>query len=446
MQYFYFGYILDPLSIFSGIQKLPPGHLLEYNEGGVLTVRQYWDVPRFGTHSPASEQQCLDELENRLEHAVRMRLMSDVPLGALLSGGVDSSIVVALMARLGSGPVKTFTIGFREHRFNETHYARMVAEHFGTDHNELILEPVIDETLDLLTGMVEEPFADSSMLPTFYVCQMARKYVKVALTGDGGDEVFAGYDRYATAISRQRFNRIPAWAGELYRKHLYPCLPAATYGRNFAWNASLPERDRYLDDVSFLPAMHRESALFSNEFLQAGSGLTDPLAQFRRLYDSAPAQDHLSRVQYLDTKTYLPGDILTKVDRMSMACSLEVRAPLLDHELVEWSTSLPSQWKFRDGTKKYILKKIAERLGIPSAVLHRPKQGFQLPLEDWLKGMMKHKYLTVLLEPRTLQRGYFRPEAIRSLIDEHLRGRRNRSAVLWQLLVFELWHRNWQHA
>ena len=445
LQYFCFGYVPDPYSAFFPIKKLPPGYLLEYS-AGQARVRQYWDLPAFGTHRAASEEECLEELEQRLAEAVCIRLISDVPLGALLSGGVDSSVVVALMARASSAPVKTFSIGFHEQRFNEANYARMVAQRFGTEHHDLVVEPKVGETLDFLTSTLEEPFADSSMLPTYYVCQMARRHVTVALSGDGGDELFAGYDRYAISMRRQRWNWIPDWMGRFYREHVHDHLPASTLGRNWVWNASLPGRDRYLDDVSYLPAFGRERGVFSDEFLAETCCSAEPLAQFRRYYDSAPASDHLSRLQYLDTKTYLPGDILAKVDRMSMANSLEVRSPLLDHELVEWVTGLPAQWKFRKGRQKYLLKKLAGKLGIPPAVLERPKQGFQLPLVDWMKGELKQKLLGILLEPRTLQRGYFRPQAVRSMVDEHLRGRRNHSSVLWQMLVFELWQRNFMEA
>ena len=445
LQYFYFGYVPDPRSAFKQIAKLPAGHYLEYQDGRI-TLRQYWDVPQYGTRKFASEEECMQELESRLAEAVRIRLISDVPLGALLSGGVDSSIVVALMARASAGPVKTFSIGFKEQRFNEAAYARLVAERFGTEHHELIVEPKIEETLDFLTRSLEEPFADSSMLPTYYVCRMARQHVTVALSGDGGDELFAGYDRYAISLARQGYNRIPAWLGSMYRQGLHRHLPRGMYGRNFAWNASLNARDRYLDDISYLPALGRERSLFTDAFLDEAGRMSDPQAGFRRYYDDAPAADHLSRLQYLDTKTYLLGDILTKVDRMSMATSLEVRVPMLDHVFVEWVASLPVEWKLRDGTRKYVLKKLAERLGIPPALLHRPKQGFQLPLEDWMKGGLKEKLFGLLLEPRTRQRGYFRPEAMQSLVDEHLRGRRNHSGVLWAMLVFELWHRNFLEA
>jgi asparagine synthase (glutamine-hydrolysing) len=441
LQYFYFGYIPDPHTAFRQIRKLPSGCLMEYCDGQV-NIRQYWDVPAYGTHPPISEEECLEELERRLEEAVRIRLISDVPLGALLSGGVDSSIIVALMARVSSGPVKTFSIGFRVEQFNEAEYARLVAQRFGTEHHELVVDPSLEETLTFLSKMLEEPFGDSSMLPTYYVSRMARENVTVALSGDGGDELFAGYDRYLVAMERQKFDRVPQWLGQLYREQVHGRLPAGVYGKNLAWNASLNARDRYLDSVAFLPALDRESSLFAPEYVESGRKLPNPLGQWRKYYDEAPASDVLSKLMYLDIKTYLTADILAKVDRMSMATSLEVRVPMLDHEFVEWVVGLPVDWKFRTGTRKYILKKLAERLGIPKELLHRRKQGFQLPLVDWMRSEMKDQYLRVLLEPRTLQRGYFRPEAVRRLVQEHLCGRRNRSGMLWRMLVLELWHRN----
>jgi asparagine synthase (glutamine-hydrolysing) len=445
LQFFYFGYIPDPNSAFQRIAKLPPGHLAEY-KNGEIRVRQYWDVPAYGTYDPGSDEACLEEMEARLAEAVRIRLISDVSLGALLSGGVDSSVVVALMARASSGPVKTFSIGFGKEDFNEAECARLVAKKFGTDHQEFVVGPDIGATLDWLTRMQEEPFGDSSMIPTFHVSRLARQHVTVALSGDGGDELFAGYERYAVSMKRQHFGLIPSWVGQIYRTQFYPMLPADAKGAKLAWNATLPARDRYLDSVAYLPALGRERSLFSDEFLERARHYNDPLLQYQQYYDNAPAKDHLSRLLYLDTKTYLPADIMTKVDRMSMATSLEMRAPILDHVFVEWVTSLPIKYKLRDGQRKFIFKKLAERLGIPASLVYRPKQGFALPLVHWLKEEFKSGLLQILNEPRTLQRGYFRPEAIRSLIDEHLRGRRIHSGRLWMLLVLELWHRNFLEA
>ena len=441
LQFFYYGYIPDPLTAFTRIKKLPPGHLLEL-ANGQIKVRQYWDLPAYGTQEPHSEEECLEELERRLAEAVQIRLISDVPLGALLSGGTDSSTVVALMARASSKPVKTFSIGFRSQDFNEADYARQVARCFGTDHQELIVEPNIAEDLNDLTRLLEEPFADSSILPTYYVSRMARRYVTVALSGDGGDELFAGYERYWVDSRRRTFDLIPASAGRFYREKIFPWLPHATQGRNFVFNASLPSEERYLDGLSFLKLFDRERQLFSDDFLACATACGNPLDLFRSYFERAPARDPLSRLQYVDTKTYLAADILTKVDRMSMATSLEVRVPLLDHIFVEWVTGLPSHWKLVDGRQKYIFKKLAERVGVPHEVLDRRKQGFALPLVHWMRRELKKELPRVLLEPRTLQRGYFDPKAIKQLLDEHFRARRDHSGTLWLLLVFELWHRN----
>jgi asparagine synthase (glutamine-hydrolysing) len=444
LQYFYFAYIPDPKSAFQHIKKLPPGYLAEYRHSKLALCR-YWDVPAYGTTDPASDEACLEEMESRLQDAVSRRLVSDVPLGALLSGGVDSSVVVALMARNSSRPVQTFTVGFRKEDFNEANYARRTAACFGTDHHELTVEPDITETLDHLSRLMEEPFADSSMIPTYHLSRLARQHVTVALSGDGGDELFAGYDRYIVNWSRRHYF-VPEFVGNVFRSHLYRHLPSTWKGRKFTWNITLNPRDRYLDGISFLPALHREHELFSDDFLETTQGWADPFQQFGRYYDDAPAGDSLSRFMYLDTKTYLPGDILTKVDRMSMANSLEVRCPLLDQEFVGWVASLPIKYKFRGGVRKYMLKKLAERLGIPPELLHRPKQGFSLPLVHWMRKELKDGLLAILLEPRTIQRGYFKPAAVRSIMDEHFRGRRNHTGAIWVLLMFELWQRNFLEA
>src|SRR5579864_8425365 len=440
LQYMYFGYIPDPLTVFSAIQRLPPGYLLEF-ENGKIDVRQYWDLPRYGTHRPRSEQECLEEMEQRLAEAVRIRLISDVPLGALLSGGTDSSTVVALMARASSQPVKTFAIGFRDQEFNEAPYARIVAEKFGTDHHELIVEPDVLETVETLTSSLEEPFGDSSMLPTYYVSCLARKYVTVALSGDGGDEIFAGYDRYGIHLRRKVFERIPGWARRMYREQVYPWLPGDMRGKKFSYNVSLPWRERYVDGISFVPAFERDMPLLSDD-LRAVLRSGNPEDVMYRYFDQAPADDPVSQMLYVDTKTYMVADILTKVDRMSMATSLEVRVPLLDHVFVEWVTGLPAEWKLRGRQQKYILRKLAERVGVPREALYRPKQGFALPLVHWIRNELKDLIMSVLLEPRSMQRGYFSPDGVRRLLDEHFRERRDHSDCIWRLLIFELWHRN----
>ncbi|HET9406835.1 MAG TPA: asparagine synthase (glutamine-hydrolyzing) [Candidatus Sulfotelmatobacter sp.] len=441
LQYMYYGYVPDPLTAFTTIHKLPPGHLLEFHDGKI-DVRQYWNLPEYGTAPPRSEEQYLDEMEHLLAEAVRIRLISEVPLGALLSGGTDSSTVVGLMARASSKPVKTFSIGFRNEDFNEAQYAAIVAKHFGTDHHELVVDPDILETVDKLTSSLEEPFGDSSMLPTYFVSQMARKYVTVALSGDGGDEIFAGYDRYAIHLRRKAFERIPAWARKAYRDGIYPLLPADMRGRKFSYNVSLPWRERYVDSMSFLPSFERDIPLLSDDFrsLLVGSNPENVIFQ---LFDEAPAKDPISEMLYVDTKSYMVGDILTKVDRMSMLTSLEVRVPILDHVFVEWATGLPAEWKLRNGRQKYLLRKLAERIGVPREALDRPKQGFAIPLVHWIRYELKDLILSVLLDSRTLQRGYFNAKAIRKLLDEHFRERRDRSEGIWRLLMFELWHRNY---
>lgn len=441
LEFFNFGYIQDPRTAFTRIYKLPPGHLLEFS-GGQIHLRQYWDLPTYGVYEPRSEQECLEELEHRLAEAVRIRLISDVPLGALLSGGVDSSTVVALMSRAASKPVKTFAIGFRDEDFNEASYARLVAQRFQTDHHELIVEPDFGEALEKLTSVMEEPFADDSMVPTYYVSALTRRHVTVALSGDGGDELFAGYDRYRVHLRRRLFDWVPGWAGRWYRTKLYPRLPSGMPGRRFLFNVSLPSRERYLDSISCFQNGERDRSIFSDEYLAMADRCVSPLAGFRACMENAPAHDRLSQLQHLDIKTYLPSDILTKVDRMSMATSLEMRAPMLDHVFVEYVTQLSPRWKLRLGQPKYILKKLAERLGVPREVLYRPKQGFAVPLVHWMRHELKAGMVGMLLDPRTIQRGYFDSSAVKELVDEHLRGRRDRSTELWLMLVFELWHRN----
>lgn len=441
MQYMHLGYVPGPATAFTGIHKLPPGHLLEF-ERGQLRVHKYWDLPEYGTYQPKSEEECLEEMEHRLAEAVQIRLISDVPLGAMLSGGTDSSTVVALMARASSKPVKTFAVGFKQSDFDESKYARMVAQKFATEHHELILEPDVIGTVEKLTRSLEEPFADSSMLPTYFISSLARQHVTVALSGDGGDELFAGYERYGIQQRREKFARIPQGLRDFYRNHVFPVIPKGTRGRQLSYNISLPWKERYADEMCFVPALEREFPVLSADFSSPVAGDGDPRDLLLGYFEQAPARDPISQMLYVDTKTYLVEDILTKVDRMSMLTSLEARVPILDHLFVEWVTSLGPEWKMRGGQQKYIFRKLAERIGVPAEVLHRPKQGFALPLMHWMRNELKDLILTVLLEPRTLQRGYFNPNGVRRLLDEHFSGRRDRSAGIWRLLIFELWHRS----
>jgi asparagine synthase (glutamine-hydrolysing) len=440
VNFFYFGYIPDPLTAFRRIHKLPPGHLLEFANGRTR-IRRYWTLPDYGVHEPKSEEECLEELEQRLAEAVKIRLISDVPLGALLSGGVDSSTVVALMARASSKRVKTFSIGFSSQDFNEAEHARAVARRFDTEHHELVIEPDIEGTVEQITRFMEEPFGDSSVVPTYHVCRMARQHVTVALAGDGGDELFAGYDRYGSQLRRRQIPSPPPAVGSWYRRHVHPYVPTAWPGRRFLFNLSLPSRERYLDEVSMFPIAVREPSLFTQDFVAQARTFASPYDRLRGYLKEGPAADPLSEMLYLDSRTYLPYDILTKVDRMSMANSLEVRTPLLDHCFAEWAARLSPRWKLRFGESKYILKKLAEKVGVPRSVLYRRKQGFSMPLVHWFRKPQS-ELLEILVEPRTLQRGYFNGPALRRRLLEHRRGMRDRSWELWHLLIFELWHRN----
>src|ERR1700691_4291920 len=426
LEYLYYGYVPESNCVFTGIHKLPAGHLLEF-ENGRITIRQYWDLPAYDKHTPKSEEECLEEMEHRLFEATKIRLISDFPLGAFLSGGIDSSTVVALMARASSGPVKTFSIGFKKDDFNEAKWGRTLASKFGTEHHEMILEPDVVQTVEHLTSSLEEPFGDSSMLPTYYVSQMARKHVTVALSGDGGDEIFAGYDRYRIHAGRQIFEHIPEWTRKFYRNQIFPRMPNTMRGRKFSYNVSLPWQERYVDGLSFVPAFERDMPLLSDGLRELLRRSDDPGNVLRRYFAQAPAQDPVSQILYVDTKTYMVADILTKVDRMSMLNSLEVRVPILDHVFVEWVAGLPPEWKLRGNQQKYILRKLAERVGVPREVIYRQKQGFSLPLVHWMRHELKDM-LMILLEPRTLERGYFAAAGIRQLMDDHL-GRGKTIAV-----------------
>jgi asparagine synthase (glutamine-hydrolysing) len=440
-QFFFYGYIPDPRTSFTRIRKLPPGHYLEFADNQI-SIRQYWDMPQFGSN-PMPEEECLQRIEGILADAVRMRLISEVPLGVLLSGGVDSSVVVATMARTSDAPVKTFTIGFGKADFDEAEYARTVANQFGTEHHELTVDPDLWSTLELLSGVLDEPFADSSILPTYHVSRMARKYVTVVLSGDGGDELFAGYDRYAVQQRRQYLDLIPRWMAHLYKNVIYPRLPSGIRSRKLAYNLVLNGRDRFIDGISVLAPRNGDLSVLDSGFLRSTMDSELPGAVAQHYFDNAPASDLVSRMQYVDIKTYLTADVLTKVDRMSMACSLEVRCPLLDHVLVEFAVSLPASMKLRGRQSKYLLRRLAERLGVPHKVLYRSKQGFALPLVHWMRQELKREVTDLLLEPRTLQRGYFQRAGIERLLQEHQSGQRDHSTLLWELLAFEMWQRNY---
>ncbi|MCA1633285.1 MAG: asparagine synthase (glutamine-hydrolyzing) [Acidobacteria bacterium] len=436
--YLTYGYVPDPLSIFRGVEKLPPGHHLIF-EGGRVRVEQFWDF-KFEESGRRREEDYLDELRALLDEAVRIRLVADVPLGAFLSGGVDSSTVVGLMARHTAQPVKTFSIGFNEDSYNELKYARIAARHFKTDHHEFVVTPDICSVVDELVWHFDEPFADSSSIPTYMVSKLAREHVKVVLSGDGGDELFAGYTRYVIDRRRSGFARLPRFVREGLMQRAARRLPHGARGRNFIHDVAFDGLDRYLESVSIFTRLNK-SALYTEDFRRSlNGGAARPSEMFRALAARSGSADPLDALLYLDSKTYLPGDILTKVDRMSMAASLEARVPLLDHRLIEFVTRVPSSLKIRGLETKYLLKRAVSDL-VPAEILNRPKQGFGVPIEQWINQQLRDRVRGTLLEPLSLQRGFAEPRYVELLFDEHERGRRDHSTELWALFVLELWHR-----
>lgn len=435
--YLTLGYVPDPLSIFRNINKLPPGHYLTFSEAG-LKVTRYWDF-RFEPDTKRSEEDYLAELRELLDESVRLRLISDVPLGAFLSGGIDSSTVVAMMARHMGQPVKTFSIGFHEDSFNELKYARLTAQKFGTDHHEFFVTPDICSIVDELVWHFDEPFADSSAIPTYMVSKLARDHVTVVLSGDGGDELFAGYTRYVVDRKREGFARLPKPLRESVMRPLSQRLPHATWGRNYLHNVSLDPISRYLDSVSVFTSLNRNS-LYSADFKSRLGSTSYVSTLFNDLVNQVGTGESLDQLLYLDSKTYLPGDILTKVDRMSMAVSLEARAPLLDHKLIDFVTGIPAGLKLSGFETKYLLKKAVKDL-VPSEILNRPKQGFGVPIQEWINQQLRSRVRETLTEPRSRQRGYLNVQYIDVLLDEHERGRRDHSMGLWALFMLELWHR-----
>ena len=429
--YFSFGYIPAPQTIFKDVRKLRPGHFLLW-DGGEPKISQYWDVSYGPNPDCKTEEDYVDRLEELLGAAVKRRLISDVPLGAFLSGGIDSSTIVGLMAKVSGDPVRTFTIGFEDEAYSEAEDARLVADTFGTRHQ---LQTVRPDALSILPSLVwhfDEPFADSSAVPTYYVSQAARREVTVILSGDGGDELFAGYNAYGKADRYAAFKALPAPLRRV-GAGVGGMLPWNAPGRNLLLRLGSLEAHERGDVPELFPPI--KEALYSPEWRRAAAG-SDPAA-FLRYWSGAPAGG-VSRLQYLDTKVYLPEDILTKVDRMSMANSLETRAPLLDYTVVEFAASIPPDMQARDGRGKYILRKLAARL-LPPRILAKKKQGFAIPRAEWFRGELKGFARETLTSERFRKRGYFRPERVEAMLAAHARGGRDYSMWIWSLINFELW-------
>jgi asparagine synthase (glutamine-hydrolysing) len=435
--YLSFLYTPGDQSIFSGVRKLPPGHYLRWHHGEATIVR-YWQI---ATSEPfaGSEDEAAAQLHDVLAEAVRLHLLSDVPLGAFLSGGVDSSLVVALMAE-ATNKVTTFSIGFDEPEYDELPYARAVAEHFGTDHHEFVVRPDALSILDALVWHFDEPFADPSAIPTWYVSEIARRHVTVVLSGDGGDELFGGYDRYLPHPRVAAFDRVAIPAKQQIAAAIWPLLPHGARGKNYLRHVSQDEDGRYVDSIAFFQP-DEKNALLSSDVRAALNGHEAGRASLGR-FQRFSALPHHSRMMRFDFETYLPEDVLTKVDRMSMAHSIESRVPLLDNNVIDFAATLPASFKIRKGRRKHILKRAAARL-LPSEILDRRKQGFGVPIGAWFRGNLRELFHDILLSARTRARGYFEPAFVERIVKEHLSGTRDHSMRLWQLLVFELWHRQY---
>ncbi|HEU5434894.1 MAG TPA: XrtA/PEP-CTERM system amidotransferase [Telluria sp.] len=439
--YFAYGYVPEPKTIFHNAFKLTPGHRITLRVGDKAVVQQkYWDVPfRREQHGSAADIE--RELVERLHESVQAQMVSEVPLGAFLSGGVDSSAVVAMMATRNAEPVTTCSIGFDDPEYDESQFARKVADQYRTTHHAQIVDKDDYGLIDTLAHLYDEPFADDSAIPTYRVCQLARKHVTVALSGDGGDENFAGYRRYRYAMAEDSVrSRLPAGLrapvfgtlGKLYPKADW--APRMFRAKTTFEALSRDLVDGYFHGVSKMPDRVRD-ALFSPGFKSKLQGYS-AIDVMRGHAANSPTDDPLSLIQYLDFKTWLPGDILTKVDRASMAHSLEVRVPLLDHKVVEWVAGLPPDLKLHKGEGKYIFKKSMEAY-LPEDILYRSKRGFSIPVAAWLRGPLRETVRNAALSPLLLDTGIFNESYLRHMVDSHESGVHDYSAALWSVLMFE---------
>jgi asparagine synthase (glutamine-hydrolysing) len=439
--YFAYGYVPDPKTIYAGIHKLPPGYCLRLRRGTPTAApRAYWDVS-FKNQRGRSEGELCEELLARLRQAVDMRMVADVPIGAFLSGGVDSSAVVATMAGLSKEPINTCSISFGQQDYDESRYAAAIAARYRTRHHVREVTKDDFDLIDQLAHFYDEPFADSSAMPTYRVCQLARERVTVALSGDGGDEVFAGYRRYKWHHYEELVRRaLPMGLRRMLFGFLGSIYPKADWApRPLRAKATLQgiardTTDAYFHSVGVIPDQMR-AQMFSRSFVGALQGYRaiEVLDQHMR---NAPADDDISQIQYADLKTYLAGDILVKVDRASMANSLEVRVPILDHEFIEWTAGLPASVKLRAGEGKFIFKKALEAM-IPAEVLYRPKMGFAVPLAHWFRGPLRERVRQALTSEELADTRVFDIGFLNMIVDQHQSGLRDHSAAIWAVLMFE---------
>ena len=451
--YLTYQYVPHPQSILKGYSKLPPGHLAVF-ENGQLETRRYWHAPfeieadrrESSGHAP-SQSEVRTNLRSQLTEAVRLRMRSDVPLGAFLSGGIDSTIIVGLMQELAEQPVHTFSIGFPVAKFDERSFAREASQHLGTIHHEQVVEPSALSILPKLVWHYDEPFADSSAIPTMYLSEMTRQHVTVALSGDGGDELFAGYDRYKAVHLGTRFDWLPSCLKKAIASRLWQRLPASVEQTSFRRRLkrlleALGDEpvSRYLRWVSIFDESRR-SSLFSEDATQQLTG--HRAAKFlESCYSACPSRDFVTQTTCADVLSYLPCDILTKVDIASMAVGLECRSPFLDHRVAEAAAVMPIELKLRGRQGKRILIETFRDL-LPPSIQKRPKMGFGVPLDHWFRDELKPLLHDVLLGERALNRGLFRPDAVRNLVAEHSARKWDHSARLWSLLVLELWQQTW---
>jgi asparagine synthase (glutamine-hydrolysing) len=444
-EYLTYQYVPHPRTIFRGFSKLPPAHYGVFAEGE-WTTHCYWN-PDFEREVALPMADYAAQVRELLTSSVQLRLESDVPLGAFLSGGVDSALIVGLMQRLSTQPVKTFSIGFGVKEYDETAAAREVAMRLGTDHHEFRVEPECLDVLDTLIWHYDEPFADSSALPTYYVAKLTRQHVTVALSGDGGDELFGGYTRYRGVRVAAWFDRLPQFARSLVAARLWHSLGRGgpqrslvrRIGRLSEALAYDPQR-RYLELVSVFNETRR-AELYSEEFVSRLSG-DDPYEFLQAAFARSRSRDQVTAASLTDLVTYLPCDLMTKVDIASMANSLECRAPFLDYRLVELAAQMPVAYKLHRGRGKRILREAFPEL-LPESITRRPKMGFGVPMGHWFRQDLKDYSREVLLDPRSLGRGYFRPAAVERLLQEHASGAFDHGHRLWALLCLELWHRQW---
>jgi len=441
-----FQYVPHPLTAFDGICKLPPGHTLVF-ENGKADVRRYW-APELNIVPDRSEADWCGELRERLTEAVRLRLISDVPLGAFLSGGLDSTIIVGLMSKLMNEPVKTFSIGFNERRYDERRYARIAAERFRSDHREFLVEADALRTLPHMVRHFGEPFGDSSAIPTFHLSRVTREHITVALTGDAGDELFFGYPRYvatriASGLDRSRLLR--GLAGlKLWQK-----LPASVEQKTllrkmkkFASSVGCPPAERYYRLIAIFNDEEKQ-ALYQPGFAEQVQ--TSSFDLLHELYDAAGCDDPVAAVAFADLLSYLPCDLLTKVDVASMSVGLEARSPFLDHRFVEFALTIPPRLKMRGLGGKYLLKRAFADL-VPPQILHRRKMGFGVPISSWFRTELSGYVREILLGPRMLARGRFRRDALERIVEQHVSGQADHGYRIWNLLNLELWEREFIDA